>query len=183
MDAGRTAIGVCFAIVAISAIWDLASRHIPNILTLGGIALGIARRVALGYTDAGWGGAMRGLAWAVAGIGLCGLLPLLSYVRKEVAAGDVKLFAAIGALCGPALGMNTQAWTYAVIILVVWPLRLVRNGVLRQAATAVCSDLANMFRSRDRRVAVTHPATPTVPMGPSIFAGMFVALTIHGVFQ
>jgi prepilin peptidase CpaA len=183
MDAGRTAIGVCFAIVAISAIWDLVSRRIPNVLTLGGIALGVALRVALGYTDAGVSGALRGLAWAFAGIGLCGILPLLSYIRGEIGGADLKLFAAIGALCGPALGFNAQAWTYGVVVLAVLPFRVIKAGAGRAALLQVKTDVMNMFRPRDQRLVVTPMKLPAVPMGPSIFVGMCVAFTFQGVFR
>jgi prepilin peptidase CpaA len=183
MDAGRTAIGVCFAIVALSAIWDLASRTIPNVLTLGGVALGIALRAAVGYTESGVHGALVGVAWAFAGIGLCGILPLLSYVRGEIGGADLKLFAAIGALCGPVLGFNTQAWTYGVILVAVFPFRVIRHGVFRSTMKQVSTDIANLFRPREKRATVTPIKLPPVPMGPSIFAGMCVAFTYHGVFR
>ena len=183
MDAGRTAIGVCFAIVAISAIWDLFTKQIPNVLTLGGVALGIALRVALGYTDAGVGGAFRGLAWAFAGIGLCGLLPLLSYIRGEIGGADLKLFAAIGALCGPGLGFNAQAWTYIVMALAIFPFRLARAGVVRPALVRVKVDVMNMFRAKDRRIEAPPVKLPPMAMGPAIFVGMCVAFTTHGVFR
>src|ERR1700679_1631951 len=101
MDAGRTAMGVCLAIVALSAIWDIATRTIPNVLSLGGIVLGLALHVALGYTDAGVHGAFRGLGASLAGLAVCGIFPLISFARKEMGGGDVKIFGAIGALCGP----------------------------------------------------------------------------------
>jgi prepilin peptidase CpaA len=183
MDAGRTAIGVCFAIVALAAIWDLVSQTMPNVLTLGGVALGIAIRAAVGYTDAGLQGALRGVAWAFAGIGLCSALPLVSYLRKEMGGGDLKLFAAIGALCGPVLGFNTQASTYAVILVAVIPFRLIRHGAFRATMKNVATDIANMFRPQAKRVTVTAVRLPPHPLGPSIFAGMCVAFTLHGVFR
>jgi len=183
MDAGRTAIGVCFAIVALSAIWDVVSRRMPNTLTLGGIALGIALRAAVGYTEAGLGGATRGVAWAFAGVALCAILPIISYARGEIGGGDVKLFAAIGALCGPGLGYNTQAWTYGVLIVLVYPMRLVRYGAVRSTLDNVRAAVGNMVRPKEARVPVTAVKLPPLALGPSIFAGMCLAFTIHGVFR
>jgi prepilin peptidase CpaA len=174
---------VCFAIVAISAIWDLVSMHIPNVLTLGGVALGIALRIALGYTEAGVSGALRGLAWAIAGVFLCGLLPLMSYRAGDVGGGDVKLFVAIGALCGPFLGFNVQAWTYGVIVLAVLPLRILVGGEARATLSRAKLRFANLFRPAAERVAVISPRLKSVPMGPSIFIGMCAAFTFHGVFR
>lgn len=183
MDAGRTAIGVCLAIVALSAIWDLASQRMPNVLTLGGIALGIALRVSLGYTDAGMTGALRGLGWAFAGMAICAILPIISYARGEIGGGDVKLFAAIGTLCGPVLGYNAEAWTYGVLLVLIYPTRLMRYGVLGGALKNVRTSVTNLFRPASEKEAITAIKLPPLVLGPAIFAGTCVAFTLHGVFR
>jgi prepilin peptidase CpaA len=183
MDAGRTAIGVCFAIVAISAIWDLVSLHIPNVLTLGGVALGVALRIALGYTDAGTAGALKGLAWATAGIFLCGVLPMMSYRAGDIGGADVKLFIAIGALCGPFLGFNVQAWTYGVIVLAVSPIQILLSGDARGSLVRAKTRLANIFRPAAEKVLVASPPRKHLPMAPPMFVGMCAAFTFHGVFR
>jgi prepilin peptidase CpaA len=183
MDAGRTAIGVCFAIVALAAVWDLLSGEIPNVLTVGGVALGIALRAGVGYTESGWHGALVGVGWAFAGIGLCAILPLISYIRGEIGGGDVKLFAAIGALCGPLLGYNAEAWTYGLVIVAVYPFRLVRYGAVRATFKGAQASVTNLFRPREERVALPALKLPRFVLGPTIFAGLCVAFTFHGVFR
>ncbi len=78
----------------ISAIVDLRSRRVPNPLTLGiavmGIALAAARVTNLSVLA----------ALAGAAIGLVLMLP--GHLFGATGAGDVKLFAAIGTLLGPA---------------------------------------------------------------------------------
>lgn len=78
---------------------DIKSRRIPNLLTFGGAAVGIAARLVLdGWTGAAWG--LGG--WT---LGLLMLLPL--FLLRGMGAGDVKLLAALGAWVGPRL----VAWT------------------------------------------------------------------------
>jgi len=74
------------------AVWDIASRRIPNLLSYSGILVGIALRTAV----LGW----RGLATALAGGALAGGLFFLLYLVRGMGAGDVKLMAAVGCLTG-----------------------------------------------------------------------------------
>jgi prepilin peptidase CpaA len=183
MDAGRTAMGVCLAIVALAAIWDVASRTIPNILSLGGIVLGIALHAALGYTDNGFHGAFRGIGTSLAGLAMCGILPLISFARKEMGGGDVKIFGAIGALCGPILGFNAEAWAFFVLITVGFPVRIIRSGALLPSLKNAYATVANVFRPIEARAEIHTVRLPRMIMGPSIFAGLCVAFALHGVFR
>jgi prepilin peptidase CpaA len=183
MDAGRTAMGVCLAVVALAAIWDFASRHIPNTLTYGGILIGIALHIALGYTDAGYHGALRGLGASLAGMAVCGIFPLISFARKEMGGGDVKIFGAIGALCGPLLGFNAEAWAFFVVITVGFPFRIIRSGALIPSLKNAYGTIANIFRPREERAEIVAVRVPRMILGPSIFAGLCVAFTLQGVFR
>jgi prepilin peptidase CpaA len=183
MDAGRTATFVCFAIVALAAVWDSISRRIPNTLTVGGLALGFAIHAALGYTEAGRSGAFRGLGWSFLGMGACAALPALSFARGEMGGGDVKLFAAIGALCGPVLGYSAEAWTYGFLLVAIYPLRMIRHGVLVATVKNTATAVANAFRPKDRQVAWEPIKLASIPLGPAIFAGTCIAFTLHGAFR
>jgi prepilin peptidase CpaA len=77
-----------------SAFVDLLSRRVPNVLTFGIAALGITL-AALHVTGLSVPAALAGLA-----IGFVLMLP--GHVIGGTGAGDVKLFAAIGTLLGPA---------------------------------------------------------------------------------
>jgi prepilin peptidase CpaA len=73
---------------------DLTRRSIPNWLTGGGIAAGLACHL----TASGWRGVELSAAGATLGFAL--LLPL--HMKGAMGGGDVKLMAAFGALLGPA---------------------------------------------------------------------------------
>jgi prepilin peptidase CpaA len=72
---------------------DLRSRSIPNWLTGGGMAAG----VACGW----WMGGLAGLAAAVAGAVVGFSILLVFHICGGLGGGDVKLMAAFGALLGP----------------------------------------------------------------------------------
>ena len=80
---------------ASAAAIDMATRRIPNSLTLGAAAVAIAFAAATGgVSQIGWGLA----GWAV---GLLLFLPL--FALRAMGGGDVKLLAAFGAWLGPTL--------------------------------------------------------------------------------
>lgn len=81
------------AVLAVAAYIDFRERVIPNALSLGAAVIGVNMLAALYGPE----GALLGAAgWAV---GLICFMPF--YVGGGMAAGDVKLMAAVGAFLGP----------------------------------------------------------------------------------
>ena len=81
------------ALVLLAAFCDLRSREIPNWLTLGGIVTGLGVHSYL----SGW----SGLQLSASGLGLAALVFLPIFMMRWLGGGDVKLWAAVGALTGP----------------------------------------------------------------------------------
>ena len=126
------------AVVALSgtciAVFDLRTRRIPNVATLAvaGAGLGLSLAGASGH----------GVPGALAGLVLGFLLMLPGHLFGATGAGDVKLFAAMGTLLGPA-GM-VSAFLYTAIAggilafaIAAWRRRIVEtvNGVAELVAT------------------------------------------------
>ena len=106
MPSETLALTVVIAGTGLAAVIDLRTRRIPNALTsaLAVIGVGIA---AAKLGPVGFGGALLGCA-----LGLAFMLP--GHLFGATGAGDVKLFAAAGALLGPAT--TVQAFLYTAIV-------------------------------------------------------------------
>jgi prepilin peptidase CpaA len=130
------ALTILSAGTGLAAVIDLRTRRIPNALTgaLAVIGVGIA---ATKLGPIGLGGALLGCA-----LGLAFMLP--GHLFGATGAGDVKLFAAAGALLGPAT--TVQAFLYTAIIggvlAVVIAIRRRRLGQTLGATARLVSDPA-----------------------------------------
>ena len=172
-----TSLWVCVIVVFVAVASDIATRRIPNLVTLGGLCVGLAIHGASGFVDKGLAGGLRGIGFALLGAVACGLVPFLAWKKGEMGGGDVKLFAAIGALVGPALGFDVEARAFAFSLLVLFPYRLIRHRAVGVALRNMRIGVMNAFRSKDARVAYeTGPKLPPVILAPAI--GIAFALTL-----
>jgi len=147
-----------------SAALDLQTRRVPNWLTLGITALGISLAAAH-WTDRSIAAALGGFA-----VGLLVMLP--GHIVGATGAGDVKLFAAVGTLLGPA-GI-AAAFVYTAIFggalaLAVAVLRGRLHHTLQETATLVVTGGANVAQ-------IERPsANNRFAYAPAIALGAFVA--------
>jgi prepilin peptidase CpaA len=81
-------------LTGISAITDLYSRRIPNIVVVAGFVAGMALN--------GWLGGWSGLLHSLSGFGLAILIYVPLFILRAMGGGDVKLMAAAGAIVGPS---------------------------------------------------------------------------------
>lgn len=148
---------------ASSAVIDLYTRRIPNALTFGVAAFGVAAAMlhlgALTATQA-----LVGLA-----VGLALMLP--GHLIGATGAGDVKLFAAIGTLIGPrAIAM---AFVYTALaggaLAVVVALR-------RRALQQTVDRAVTLVRTRGGNVGeIEHAAVNRFAYAPAIAIGSLAA--------
>ncbi|WP_159883534.1 A24 family peptidase [Paenibacillus puerhi] len=88
-------------LLTVAFVTDVRKRVIPNWLTASGAAAGLAGHA--------WASGWDGLAGSTVGL-VAGFVPmLLLYALRGVGAGDVKLFAAIGAVTGAAFTLYAMA--------------------------------------------------------------------------
>ncbi|GLC91565.1 pilus assembly-related outer membrane protein [Cupriavidus sp. TA19] len=147
------------AIVLTAAATDLQSRRIPNWLTFGAWLLALPLQLAM------HGLAQGGSAWALgwlAGLGV--FLPL--YLLRGMAAGDVKLMAAVGAWLGPALALQIALATF--VLGGLWALVLVLKS-RRHAQLA--RNLGSILRT-----GASGPSVGSMPYGVAIAAGTLALL-------
>jgi prepilin peptidase CpaA len=160
----------------IAAITDLRTGLIPNRLTVPVLVLAIAGHgLALG-----WDGACLALLGAL----ICGATPFLFHRLGAMGGGDVKLFAAIGALVGPSIGFDVEARTFAFSLIVLFPYRLVRHRALGVALRNLRIGVVNLFKARAARVAyLSGPKLPPVILGPAIGVAFAITLLQYGVLR
>lgn len=83
---------------------DCRRDAIPNRLTAAAFALALGGHFARGgFQDVGL---------SIAGAVLSGAVPLFMYLRGAIGAGDVKLFAALGAALHPLAGLEAEAYAF-----------------------------------------------------------------------
>lgn len=172
---------VTLSLSAIAAVLDWRRGHIPNWLT--GLALGTALvgHAVLGFGRAGVRGAAIEVGWSLAGVVVCGAPLFWLFVRGVLGGGDLKLFAAIGALLHPMAGLEVEVHAYVVAVVIALG-QLVHRGVLLETLRTVLRLVVRPFR-KDRRVKAPDAGPHLLqwfPLGPSIFAGVVVSFLFGG---
>lgn len=179
-----TSIWACVIVVVIAVASDILTRRIPNIVTLGGFVAGLGIHAATGFVENGFSGGMRGLGYSLLGAVACGLIPFLAWKNGEMGGGDVKLFAAIGALVGPGFGFDVEARTFAFSLLVLFPYRLLRQKAIGVALRNLGIGIRNLWKKKDAREPyLTGPKLPPVILGPAIGAAFVVTLFTQGIVR
>ncbi|HTJ91820.1 MAG TPA: prepilin peptidase [Pararobbsia sp.] len=101
-------VGPCvLVLIALASVWDLHARRIPNWLVGSGLVVALIVQAMLH-------GALEGLAYALGGCLVGGVLMLPGYALRLIGAGDVKLMGVVGAFCG-AVGAFEIVLVTAVI--------------------------------------------------------------------
>ncbi len=153
----------------VGAVWDARSGRIPNRLTLPAGALAIVLHVALGGLSEG--------VESILGLLLAGLLPfVLSKATRgrAIGGGDVKLFAALGALEGPLVGLQIELC--ACILLSTFALlRLAFAGKLLRVLGNALRLFANPLLPARFRKPLSPEALTELRMGPAILGAVFYA--------
>jgi prepilin peptidase CpaA len=163
-------IGVVVAVALAAAVIDGLTGRIPNWLTLPAMALGlVAHGVAHGASAFGF---------SVLGLLLTALVPVIFYqasTGRAIGGGDVKLAAAIGALCGPMQGLEIEFAALSVLMFLAL-VRITYDGKLTRVLGNVACLLTNPLRPRARRKAIAPETLTEMRMGPSFALGVLLVL-------
>lgn len=157
-------------ISAIAAVTDTRTGLIPNWLTYPPM-------VIAPLAHALWGG------WSAVGasllaIVLCGFMPYLLFRMGGMGGGDVKLFAALGAILGPRLGLQVEFYALlaGALISILMLAKQKRLGTLFRNTYQVA---ANMVRPASRRKEIKSDARDVLRLGAAIFVGNLWVVGIH----
>jgi prepilin peptidase CpaA len=162
------------AVVIAAAISDLATRRIPNWITLPGALLGFALH--------GYYGGVHGALLSLAGAALGFSFFLLLHLAGGMGAGDVKLAGAVGALAGPQAFLIVFIATGLLGGVAAIALALVR-GRLRQTLERTALLLFNFGRLRwseaRRASSLQHADALRLPYGAVIAGGALAFLALY----
>lgn len=148
-----------------SAAFDLRTRRVPNWLTLGITALGMMLAAAH-LTN-------QSIATALGGFAVGLLLMLPGHIVGATGAGDVKLFAAVGSILGPA-GIAV-AFVYTAIFggalaLTAAVLRGRLHDTLQETATLVVTRGANVAQIERPSANNRFAYAPAIALGTLVAA-------------
>jgi prepilin peptidase CpaA len=164
MDYATLSLAAAVLACVVAAITDVRSGRIPNWLTVPLAVAGLVLRLVLG----GPGGAFEGLV----GLVLVGAIPWLLYRGTRgagIGGGDVKLFAALGALLGTSAGLELQLLSF-LLLAVFAVVRLAFLGrLLGVLGNCLRLLLGPALPARWRRP-VAPEALTEMRMGPAILA-------------
>ncbi|HWA74344.1 MAG TPA: A24 family peptidase [Polyangiaceae bacterium] len=166
------------ALSAVAGVVDYKTGTIPNWLTLGGIVLGVLGHIVYGWSVVDFRAGLLEGAFSVAGIVFCSLAPAVMFWKGGMGGGDLKLFAALGALLHPMLGIEIQMYAL-VIAAVVAQARLAYEGRLFRVLGGSLAMLFNPLRSPEKRSAAPAEAMVWFRLGPAIFAASLLVLGVH----
>jgi prepilin peptidase CpaA len=169
---------VALAIAATAAVTDARTGLIPNWLTLPPL---VAAPLLYGFI----GGPSAGL-WSVASLLVSGLVPYVLFRKGAIGGGDVKLFAALGAICavppgGPmSVSIGIEAQLYAFVAASVFALgRLAYQGKLLKTVMRTVFLMVNPVLPKRYRREIDPELMTSIRLGIPIFAGTAVAVLLH----
>jgi prepilin peptidase CpaA len=103
---------------------------------------------------------------------------MLLYAVGGGRGGDVKLLAAVGAICRTTIGI--EAVFYAFLIAAIYAqARLAYEGKLLRTLGNTVAIVVNPFLPKARRRKLSKEAMTWTRLGPSVFAGTVVAVLLN----
>ena len=150
--------------------YDVRYRRIPNPFVLATLASGLM----VNTITAGLGG----LYASVAGCLLAFILMFMLHIFGAMGAGDVKLFAAIGAV----MGVHLVVPTFLVVVLtggVLAVVSMIRAGVVMTTMHRVLQLLVGLLPGWEMpRFAVPSDKRHTIPYGVAITIGSIISTAV-----
>ena len=163
-------IALLIPLAVIIGYYDVRYRRIPNAFVLAAFGGGLAMNTIIG--------GLQGVYSSLAGCVLAFFLMFMLHVFGAMGAGDVKLFAAIGAVTGLQLVVPT----FVVVILtggVLAVISVIRAGVLRTTMHRVLQIFVGMLPGWEMpKFAVPVDRKHTIPYGVAITLGSIISIAI-----
>jgi prepilin peptidase CpaA len=157
-------------LAAVIAYYDVRYRRIPNAFVLATFSAGLAMNTILG--------GLQGIYTSLAGCVLGFVMMFMLHVFGAMGAGDVKLFAAIGAVTGVHLVVPT----FLIVVITGGLLAIVsilRAGILMSTMHRVLQIFVGMLPGWQMpKFTVPSDRRHTIPYGVAITLGSIISIAI-----
>jgi len=157
-------------LAVIIAYYDVRYRRIPNPFVIATFTAGVAMNTIFG--------GLQGTYTSLAGCGLAFLLMFVLHIFGAMGAGDVKLFAAIGAVTGAHLVLPT----FLIVVLtggLLAIVSIVRAGIVMSTMHRVLQIFVGMLPGWQMpKFVVPADRRYTIPYGVAITLGSIISITI-----
>ncbi len=182
-DLADARLALLIVLLMLAAFIDVRTFRIPNWLTYGGAAIGLAFGAAIQWRLLGAAWAVDGLLWSLGGLaaGLALMLPM--YALRVMGAGDVKLMAMAGAFLG--LGQIVPA---VLCVFVAGGVLAVGSAVYRRVFLRMSVNAADIVQAaalaalagfRPTGAFIARASVGKLPYGVSICAGTIGWVVLH----
>jgi prepilin peptidase CpaA len=161
---------IAVALAAMGALTDWRTGTIPNWLTLPPLLL-----APVVYLAVYGGGAALG---SLVGAFICFLGPYTMFRCNALGGGDVKLFAAIGAVAGLMIGLEGQLFGLIIAALYALVLTTLRGGLFRLLRNSFFLMVNRLIPATWRRTVEPEQMT-TLRLGGFILAGICLSITLR----
>lgn len=164
------------ALTAAAAGFDWRTGRIRDELTLGALAVAPVSHALLAMRgDTLWLSALSGAASSLMGMVVGGVVPLLLYRAGAMGGGDVKLFAALGAITLTAFVIEAEA--YAFLVAAIYGVAVV---VRKKAWRATAGRALALYARRprmggDAAAEATRAGMTSIRLAPSVCAGTCIS--------
>jgi prepilin peptidase CpaA len=172
------AVAVVLSLTA--AIVDWRTGHIPHQLTFGALVLAAFGHfgVASAVEHMPLAEAAAEFGYSIAGAVLCALVPLFLYRQNAIGGGDVGLFAALGAVLHPMLGVEVQMYSFFAAA-VLAPAKLAYEGKLLSTLRNAGTLAFNAVVPETKRRVVNASAMSWFRLGPCVVVGALLAAALR----
>ncbi|MBX3220301.1 MAG: prepilin peptidase [Labilithrix sp.] len=166
-------------LLAACAAWtDLRRGVIPNALTFIAFGAALGTHFVRGTMAEGIAGGLQEAALSLAGAVVCAIVPLFMFLRGAMGAGDVKLFAAIGAALHPLAGLEAVTYSF-VAASVIAPAKLAWEGTLLRTLANTVALATNPLRAKGKKKELPAAMRAWFRLGPAVLAGTAATLIVH----
>jgi prepilin peptidase CpaA len=152
--------------------------EIPNTLTFGALAIAPIAYFVVGYRLGGAKVGLEAAGFSVAGALLCSIVPLIMWRGGAMGGGDLKLLAAIGAICRPLVGIEAEFWAFAAAAVLI-PARLAWEGKLFRVLGNSFAIAINPILPKSKRKEIAPEEMTWARFGPAIALGTLLATILH----